>query len=135
MFALVRLSDHSLVDIPHEPYAPQANEGFAWWLIETERPSFNRKTDVCTAGDLYADPLARRVRRHWIVREKTPYELAEERGLHHMRMLAFSDQPMVRALEDTVLFLLQKTGSSLDDLPEPVAKRFRDRQGWRGQIK
>jgi hypothetical protein len=135
MFALVNLADHSLPDVPHEPYVPQCREGFAWWPIETGRPSFNRKADVCVPGDLYADPSTLRVRRLWIVREKTPYELAAERGLHHLKMLNASDQGMVRALEDAVLVLLAKSGLTLDDLPETARRKFQDREAWRGQIR
>jgi hypothetical protein len=135
MHALVNLETLALADMPHEPAPPAAPEGFAWWPIETQRPPFNRKTDICMAGELYADPPTRTVRRLWVVREKSPYELAEERGLHVLKMLSVSDQPTVRALEDILLVIMDRLKITFDDLPPEAAKKLGDRAAWRGQIK
>lgn len=136
MFALVRLSDNSLPDAPHEPNKPKDIEGgFDWWELKPERPTVNPKREVAIPGDLYADPMTRTVRRLYTVREKTPYELAEDRGLQALKMLTLSDQPMVRALEDAVLFLLKEKGKTVDDLPPDSAALFRKRADLRGQLK
>lgn len=135
MFASVKLSDHSFSE-PFEPVKPlETPLGFEWWEVRPNAPSFNPKTEVSIPGDLYADPLTKTIRRLYTVREKTPYELAEDRGLQVLKMLTLSDQPMVRAVEDAVLLLFEKLEIDIDQLPPEAADLFKKRKGWRGQLK
>ncbi len=137
MYALVDLTKLALPEVEHQSTLPEEiAEGFAWWPLKPEMPSFDKKREVAVAGDLYADPETKTVRRLYIVREKTPFELAEQRGLRSLKMLSFSDQGMVRALEDIVQALMRRLNLSLDDLekeaPEAVEK-LRARKAWRAQ--
>lgn len=135
MFALVRLSDHSLVDQPHEPRMPvTVPEGHAWWPLSPEKPSLDPKREVAIPGDLYADQMTESVRRLYVVKEKTPLEIAQDRGLHALKMLSFSDQGVVRALEDVCLLLLKANRLTLDDLPPQAAEKLRQRQTWRDSL-
>lgn len=135
MFALVRLSDHSLVDVPFEPVKGARQAGFEWWPVAPNAPSYNAKTEVAIPMDLYADAATKVVRRLYVVREKTPYELAEDRGLQVLKMLTLSDQPMVRANEDAILLIMEKLKIPLDALPPEAAALFKKRKDWRDQLR
>jgi hypothetical protein len=97
-------------------------------------PAVDPRTEKAVPGALYFDPATQTVRRTWHVIGLSPKELAERKGLHALKVLAVSDQGMVRALEDAVMVLIAKGLLSLDELPEAAAAKFRERASMRSQL-
>lgn len=101
-------------------------------------PPFDRLTQVPVAGPLYLDEESNTVRRAYIVRDMTPKEQAERRGLSALKRLGASDQGMVRSLEDAVLALVDHLKldreAFLKTLHPKAAERFRDRAKMRKSL-
>ena len=103
-------------------------------VVITGEPPYDRKTERPVAGPLYFNEETKTVRRAYVIRALSNQELAEQKGERTLKLLATTDQGMVRSLEEAVVALMKKAGLTFDDISPEAAQRFKDRESLRKSL-